>query len=354
MPLTSIASTSSAPKITYLPAATSKITSIVKRCLETLRDILTFPLRYLGSRTWSIPGIILRTPFILFKRLFISSPESLTEELFCNKGCPSTFEKELSPDELQPYFSHFCATAFVCNNNNDYLPPEWKCLSPKGLNFSVEGLESREDYFFDPITGFKACLLEKEKEVILVFSSMKGGKAPEQPTLGAGTTGSIIQSVMGTNPKVCDLADLLTKQVKKHSYFRKKLITLSGMCYGGHLAAYAALKHQLLAVCINSFFLGAGQQRELGKDRLMNAENQITHISVKGDFLSHSYLIRATDFLLSSVGVKMPGIFGKRYLIPSAYSSRHAIHTFALGSAMAHLGHDVRTKPIELARPKCL
>jgi hypothetical protein len=48
------------------------------------------------------------------------------------------------------------------------------------------------------------------------------------------------------------------------------------------------------------------------------------------------------------IGIKTPGFFGKRFTIPSAYTKRHEIHTYFLGSAFQHLGLDKRTKSSEL------
>lgn len=348
-----ISSYTPARDVGYLPEVTHRVSSIVKTCLETLKACLLFPTRYLGSKTWSIPGLVLRTPLILFKRLFVQPTLSLAQELF-GSGYRFTFEKELTPDELQPFFAPLCTMAYVNKMHPDFLPSGWKTVSPEALNLSLDSIQAKDTYFSDPSTGFKACIIEKGKEVIVTFGAVEMHElAPEeQPTGLKGKTANVARSLFGGSLKVSHQADALVTQIKRHPHFQKKQITLAGMCFGGPQASYAGLKHCLPTVCANSFPLSAGQQQELGEGRLRNADKYITNISVNGDFLTNSYLFTAADLLLSAIGIKTSGNFGKCYLVPSAYSTRVGTHAYMLGSVLVHLGHNCRTKPSELARPK--
>ncbi len=320
----------------------NRISVLAKSCFETIKTTLTFPFRYLGSKTWSIPGAILRLPVALFQRLF-GKP---TTPLFNNKY-HTRFEKTLTPEELEPYFPYACAAAFPHAAKLDYILPGWKLVSPLSLNLAVGSIESMERYFFDPNTYLKASLLEKEDELILSFAAIKNLHYPFLTKCRISK--DIIQPLLGFHPEIFEQASDLVVALRKIPHLQNKKLTLTGECFGAALASYAALKNQLPAVGFNSFPLGAGQQYQLGKKRLEEADNYITHISVKTDLVSDvSRKHKWFDSILSGIGIRTPGHFGHRFLIPSVYQKAVETHIFPLCSVMRHLGYDARTKPSAL------
>jgi hypothetical protein len=329
----------------------SRITAIAKACFEFLKSLVLFPLRYFGSKTWSIPGVILRAPIIAFNRLFTRPLETFSQELFHDNGYSFSFDKTLSPDELQPYLPAICGTGFVHKGDQSFIPTGWKAINPKKLNLKIDCMQARDSNFFDPATGLKASLMENGKEVIISFSSLEPGvKEDQAQKFGNGKTGVLLKLYLGGNPPSFDLASKFVKQIKTLPYFRDKKIVLSGNSYGGSLAQYAGLQNSVKAVCSNAVPLSAGQQKTLGQNILRNARLYITHIAVENDYVTDVPIATTIDRVLSAIGIRTAGNFGRRYKIPSAYARWQLFHHhgFTLGSVMNHLGHGYRKIPCTL------
>jgi len=94
--------------------------------------------------------------------------------------------------------------------------------------------------------------------------------------------------------------------------------------------------------------LGAGLQYDIGTSALNCADEFITHISAKGDFVSDLYKVHFVDFILQMALLRSPGNFGKRFTIPTAYKKSIETHEYPFGSLMKFLGKDIRTRPKDL------
>jgi hypothetical protein len=304
----------------------SRIASIVRDVFEKIRDFFSFPIRYFGSKTWSIPGLIFRTPYLLFKKIFSSEKFSFKEELFQSEYRFS-IEKNLTKTELKSYYPYGCAPGYTYGLNPDYIPHGWSVVKP---------------VFYNPQSGLKISFLQKGDEVILTFGSVEAKELkPKRNELARG-------SLLGMNPDLYKEASQRFSKLSSDPLLKGKKITLAGSCLGAAIASYVALKHKTKAVCFNSFPLGVGQQYDLGNERLRKAPDYITHISAKGDYTSDIAGYPVVDRILSAIGFRTPGHFGKRFRIPSAYKSMHDTHAYVIGNIMQHLGRDKRTKPVDL------
>lgn len=94
--------------------------------------------------------------------------------------------------------------------------------------------------------------------------------------------------------------------------------------------------------------IGAGLQHNLGEKRLSQADQWITNVSAEKDFASDSTLARIMECALGLLHIRSPRNFGRKYSIPSAYTTPGEIHTFIMGSLAKHLGYDTRTLPSEM------
>ena len=155
--------------------------------------------------------------------------------------------------------------------------------------------------------------------------------------------------MIGIHPNILEQAGEFVKELRAHPYFEGKKLVLAGQCHGAAIASYAALKNELPAVCFNSFILGAGSQYAIGKQKLSLADKYITHIACKGNFSTDFSLMRRTaERIADAIGIRTSGHFGRKFVIPAAYKTKNDIHTYVLGSVMAHLGYDKWAKPANI------
>jgi hypothetical protein len=336
-----------------------KVSAEAQTCFECLRAILTFPLRYLGSKTWSIPGIVLRTPWLLFKKIFVDSSVSLKQELFGDKY-HYFFEKKLTPAELKPYLPYACATGFVFWLNPKCLLPGWRHIPAESLDFGGAPRDgtpvAKNGYFFDPATELKVVLVEKGDELVISFSALN---IREQSLIRAFFSGNpsvrtVIGSMSGFIPPIYEKADAFVQSIRNLPQFQNKRITLSGHCYGGAIASYVGIKSSIPAICLNTFPLGVGLQKYLGSDRLNRADEYVIHISSEHDFLTERPYQAPADIFFSRLGLRTPGHFGRRFLIPSAYSNSKESHLYPLSSMIQHLGYDHRADPQDLPKEELI
>lgn len=324
---------------------------IAQLCFEILTTIICFPLRYVGSKTWSIPGALLRTPLILFKRIIYRSNTPLIQELFPTHYRFS-FEKKLSPEELKPYYPHVAATAFVHQSKDQFIPFGWKKLSPLTLGVNAANMEVTDSFILSSLSACKASMIEKGNTIIISFGSIEANEgSSSNEKIKSKKSVNILGSLLGFTPQTLEDADILVRELLRHPYFKNKNISLTGNSYGATIAAYAGLNNKIPAVCFNAFALGVGPQWNIGTTRLAQADQYITHISAEGDFTTDLSIYKPVDLLLNAIGWRTPGNFGRRFKIPSAYKGRCATHGFILGSVMAHLGHNIRTLPGDLINP---
>lgn len=152
----------------------------------------------------------------------------------------------------------------------------------------------------------------------------------------------VIKSYLGAHVEVfenlCKVMDIIKPK------FAEASLCLAGQCWGGTLASYVGIKMKISTICINSPALGVDLQQALGQD-LHKAKEWVTHVFTKGDWTQSDPLVGFVDWTLSRFGLRTPGSFGRKFEIPSAYTSYQATHIFFLGSVMHHLGFDKRTCP---------
>ncbi len=342
-----------------------KISEAAHKIFQTIKYIATFPVRYFGAKTWSIPGIIFRLPSLLFQRIFKKSRvnSSLKEELFCSKGY-SNFLAPETKDTAARYYSYCCGAAYAHSSNPEWVEPlVYNVIPPNNLGIDdlIVKMNKEKPYFFDPISGLKIVILEEEKEIVIAIGALSSQKSEslsdkEKNQIQKIGYKNLLNNILGGVPSIYQQADAFVKQVvqklENDPTYAKKSVIITGQCYGGSIASFVALRQKLPACCFNTFPLGAGLQREIGSSTLQSADQYITHLSVKGDDISDPCLFfRIFDNIFTTLGIRTPGNFGKRYVIPPATNyrnSRGKIHEYVLGSLTSYLGHNERMKPAEL------
>ncbi|MBA2368873.1 MAG: hypothetical protein H0V82_07620 [Candidatus Protochlamydia sp.] len=324
-----------------------KIKTIIIEIFKNLINAATFPLRYLGSKTWSFPGAILNLPLNMIKGRPVFNNET---------GYHFETEKELSPDELRPFLKYAAVSAASFATDSKWLQNleglEFHQLMPRDIDIAAlpPGIEIIENCLFDPTTGLKIVIVKNEHELVIAFGARGSTTSALQNEMqikeirknqafsGAG-------NFFGGRPSLYSHAADAIKIIKNSNLAEGRKISLTGQSLGGSLAEYTALRLKIPAICFNSFPLGVGLQSELGVESLAQADEFVTHISAQNDIYSDNVMTRAIDRIVNLFGLKTPGNYGRRYSIPSAYPDNARTHNYVLGNIMHHLNYDTRCLP---------
>lgn len=321
----------------------SKVTKLGKTLLDLFDGLLSIPLRYIGSKTWSLPGSILSIPLRLFNKLVKN--KSFFNDTY---GYHFSTQKRLEVQEAKNYLKYVSAIAAAYKNDAKWL---------EGLNahfhqFSsndtddfrnIPGQLSVKDYcLFDRNTSLKISLITIDKELIICFGAKGSGstelkdKADQQRLINQQESMSVT-NILGYRHSLYDQAVRAVEVIQLSKYCEGKTVKLVGQSFGGCLASYVGIERKLPALCFNSLPLGAGLQYKLGSKKLSEAEKYVTHISIEKDPLTDLKIITVIDRLVSFLGFRTPGNFGKRFSIPSAYTSLWLTHSYVLGSLLKYL-----------------
>ncbi len=356
------------------PGIIKKICNYVKKIFKSLVNFFLFPTRYFGSKTWSIPGIIIRIPFILFKRIFgFTGGMSLSEEIL---GKGYQFDtKTLGKEETKKLIRS--ATLATAVNK---FTPKWKAamdafgmsvvkptemkLDPSRVKINPN-IEYNDVRFFDRTSGLKMMAVASDTEVLVTFGALGAPRVEiadkkEREALESKIWEKVVWSgLVGLKPCIYEDANKLFKAIKGSPSLKGKKIKLVGHCMGGSLATYIGLKHQLPVDSFNTLAIGTGLQQQIGSKALSQAEKYVTHVSVADDFFSDCKNLKGLDVFCNLMGIKTAGNFGKHYRIPAAkdyiavkeYSKRQeAIHNYFLGSMMEYIGKGYRALPQDIAK----
>jgi|SRR5579872_4235449 len=292
---------------------------------KLILNVSLFPTRYLSSKSFNVGTGYTRN-------LIPISPQKTKEYLRFAGGSVASFANDES--WVKPFGTQFLNIEDV------------------DLTGLPGNLRAEKKCFFDPENGLKMVIVHSDAEALIIYGSLRAGNAmlddAEAQKLVDRQNIILGANLFGFKPAIFEQADALFQRVKSHPRLRGKRILFSGQCMGGCIASYVALKNQERAICFNTFPLGAGLQEDLGKNRLRQAGRLVTHISAKTDFVSDPKYLDLVDLIISSIGIRTPGNFGRRFSIPSAYNRAHDTHSYIFGSLMKHIGHNVRTRPAEL------
>lgn len=335
-----------------------KVTQLSTALWQKIKAVALALFAYFGSKTWSLPGLILRFPAVTIRHLCAKNlPLSYTEELF-GKGYTRFGQKMLTSEETKPYLQYAALVACIHNGeDSDWIHPLGiQRINPLNLNVSLPGsLVAHKNYFFDEQSGLKMALFQKGEDTLVVFGALNAGEFHESGDVRTVVSHNLLTSavgnLLGSVSALYEQADSAIKILKTHCASTTTLI-LTGQCLGGSLASYVGLKQQIKTVSFNTLPLGAGLQQALGEERLKDAEEYITHISATTDRVSHlPVIVGLFDAAVNFLGINTPGNFGKKYLIPTAYKAySRDTHWYFTGSLMKHLGFSERATTAAIFR----
>lgn len=349
-----------------------KILEVAKGALQGIVSPLSFPMRYIGAKTWSLPGVIFRLRGAVFRRIFLyeSSSPSLKEELF-GKRCYSSLKTNFEELKATGCFDLACSIMWVERGKYEecakpFVSCGYKIITELEIDDSLVKANEDSGCFFNKKSGLKIAIMERmipgQEAVIISFGSQSAFKKEVrsledrrlQSRLYWRGWENSISNEFGIVPSFSVEADKLIGKIKALPQFTGKKIVLTGLCSGGALASFLALKHQLYAFCVNSRPLGAWAQRELGWKVLQNAQERVTYVLVEGDILSTPSFwtlpIQFLDKVCTFIGIRTPGRFGKRYLVspPKEYSKQEQKHAWVSGIFMNLFGYPIDKTPTQL------
>ncbi len=320
-----------------------KIQEIAKKVFKIIKTIVTFPLRFLGSKTFSIPGLLLRLPEVTLKHsLGLNNPHvSFKDDLLCDRGYHRFGHLKLTPEEAKQHILYTCAAAAVQNNKPQWLTHfGYTPISPEDFNL---GFENKDCTLFDFTTGLKVALYQKKDHVLIAFGAFGSHKSQysneykkESNAMNRHILATATSSLFGMNPTLFTKADKFVRSLRNSDKFKNCKITVTGQSLGGAIASYVSLKQRIPGIALNSFPLGPGLQCKIGKKKLLNADNVLTHIiSTRDIFADLSTALGVLDMGVNLLGIKTPANFGKKLQVDALYDSRLDEHYYLIGSLFA-------------------
>jgi len=143
---------------------------------------------------------------------------------------------------------------------------------------------------------------------------------------------------LGKLPLVYIKASEFIEKLKSSKYLDSYKTECVGQSFGGSIAQYVGLKHEIPTTIFNSLAIGSGLQLDLGDAAIAKADQLLTHISVEGDFVSDNSFFDTLDYIESGIGIRTPANFGYSKSLPSAYDNIGETHGYVLGSLLTHAG----------------
>lgn len=293
--------------------------------------VLTYPMRFIGSKSESL---------YTFTARMITGAQSPSGYYFVP-------EKNLTPSEAKSYIRYAVLAHIVpsCQTNLAERV-DYEIISPKDLQLDLTtlpgSLHANRDRFFDKTSGLKVMIFSNDTQIVIGFgpaASYEGEVTEISERLKVGAyvwCCGVMANLAGAIPFIYTQAEALFARIKQSPVCQDKKIVLIGHSIGGSMASYLGLKYQLNAIGFNSLALGAGLQKELGTERLSQAEQFVTHLSVSGDVPSDCPLVHYVDRCISFAGIKTPGNFGRHYRIPTSQCGQCYVHNEYLAVLIDH------------------
>jgi hypothetical protein len=320
-------------------AFVDKVSSVASRIFKFIKTSVLYPFRLLGSKTFTIPGLLYRLPQAIRDK--INGSPTWATDLFCTKGYHQFTYHNLSAQEAKTHLVYAAATSAIHKNEMRWMEPYgYTRMDLSGIEL---GLEKKEGVFFDRSCGLKFSLYEKDDDVIIVFGAVSSHHSQfsihewkEANWVGLKMQLAVVGDLIAGSPDLYKQANRAIKSLLAIDVMQDKKVTLCGQSLGGSIASYVSLRQSVKAYALNAVPLGAGLQKKVGEANLRNSEEYLTQISASGDYPSDvPTVFKVLDVVANAFGLRTPGNFGKRLRVPSLYSGIQATHSHILASMVA-------------------
>ncbi len=332
----------------------SLLTTVQKihRFFQMAMSVIAIPLRYFGSKNWSIPGATFRL-LEQSARVVLRMQKAIKWKDVFPTGNVSKAQKRLSQEEAKAYVNPLAIVSYTYNGDTSWIEPlDIRPAQLSDTECKELGIQKDKSRFIDTKTNVSFSITEQGDNLFLSFS---GAKSNWWSSLSKWTvnpqetkeTFATVGSMCGSCDELYQDLDKLFLRLKQSPKWNRKKWTLLGQSRGGGYAQYIALKNKQQAICFNSVPMGAGLQAEIPQEVLSNAKRYCTHLCVEGDIGNDNPYLTPFDRILSTLGIRTPGSFGHSYSIPTAYKSSTDTHNYVFGSLFSYLGYDKRCKMSE-------
>jgi len=311
------------------------------RAVRLAHEFLEAVTSCFGSKTYSLPGVVLRLPRAIESYLYKRDLARVQKKLFCSEGYHRFHHQNLTASEVTQYMHYAASSCAVHANHTEWVEPLG--FRPVDVPDFGGGLDKHGVTWFDKETGLKVILYQNNEELIVTFGALHSHhsefsqeRKQEQDALTRSVRNRAILSLLGHRPNMYEKAEYFVQKLIESNQFADKKITLCGMCLGGSIASYTALRLKQRAVCMNTFPLGPGLQKKIGNKNLRHADEYVTHISSKRDYFSNFGLpLAIPDLFFNTLGLKTPGNFGKRLDVQAIHKNLVSNHQDILGAMLA-------------------
>lgn len=331
----------------------SKASSEQSRAGKSFANVIktvgsSFPLRYVGSKSCSLPGFVLGKINQLVH--FIVQPGKALPPIGC-EGYQWSLKK-LPMEAVKHYVRLQSPLAASYANRWAWLDASgYKLINSKDVPVPLpKGVIAKDTCFFNPRNGLKIAFFQNKEETVVAFGAIFSGNVElsnkrQQSRLVLRQHLYAFSAVFGGMPSSYRQADQIIRNLKDSGYFEGKKVILTGQCLGGGIASYAGLRNKIPTLCANTLLMGAGLQKRVGIETLREAKKYVTHVSTRGDYISNNRIFHIFDRCLSFIGVRTPGNFGNRFYIPSAFKSPAQNHAEIQSCALAYMGYSRHARP---------
>ena len=213
-----------------------------------------FPTRYLGAKSWSIPGVMIRTPIILFKRIFYQEP--ITKGQFFGSGYHDGPIPEMTSEQTKEVLRYgaYGLVPFKYEENKWANPFDGKIVEPNDLGIDLTkipgNVQIKNKSFFDKTNLFKAVIIEDENELVVAFGAMHSHwhdfdeQWDEAKKMTFQPLKPISLNYFGLDPSFLSPSRCHRRAAQEVAEMKNKTLVVTGQSLAGSLASYASLKHR--------------------------------------------------------------------------------------------------------------
>jgi hypothetical protein len=314
--------------------AVKGIAALAKSLLSNIQGFVEIPLSFVGSKYPTISEVLIRASNVFKKIISKQEVGPLKKELFETgwSYISTDISTDISPQNLKGEFDnhkplleeallHSCLYAYNHGTGN---PRKDQSIEQCKKHFKETwlplGYEEVHDFRDN---GLRITFIQNEGKLHVVF----GAKSAAGKEFGSKNVQETLTTMAGGFPEIFKRAHVEYQKIMNDQFLNwdRKNVVLSGLCLGGALASYVALKSPSgeNAITLNPLGLSPRMQWDIGREVLSKAKERIKIYSVNGDFASAPLKpVAWLDVLLNFIGIRTVGNFGKRYHMQPAPSLR--------------------------------
>lgn len=345
---------------TFIDDIVEKVCCFANDLFDLMREAFYMPFCILGSKHFSILGVLARLPQCIYEAINKRSLEGFAKRLFSLDSNYSYFaEREASKKEVKDVLGFAAISSYIQNDNLSWITPFGykECniaeFCPDIASVSSD-FEIVKGCLISRATGLKIRLLKTTQGYCVTFGALSSliktldsNSIVHHAALCIDTGKQAVLNTVGIRAKIYKTAEKAFQCLLASKKLKGANIQLTGNCFGACLASYLGIKFEKKAVCFNTLALGVALQADLGEEKLNKASDFVTNFIGKTDFIADLPLpFTLFDYVTNTIGIKTAGIFGQKFYVKSPYMFySYETHVSIMDNLLHHLGLDHNLKP---------